>query len=58
MFHRVNNRVTRLHRESIGLLELPEDLEPGQWLPLDPQAAWETALSGDSSIFRNSSFRE
>ena len=58
MFHRVNNRVTRLHRESIGLLGLPEDLEPGQWRPLDPQAAWETALSGDSSIFRNSSFRE
>ncbi len=31
MFHRVNNRVTRLHRESIGRLALPPDLAPGQW---------------------------
>lgn len=31
MFHRVHNRVTRLHRESIGGLKLPEDLEVGRW---------------------------
>ncbi|MDP1589931.1 MAG: 16S rRNA pseudouridine(516) synthase [Prosthecobacter sp.] len=58
MFHRVNNRVTALHRESIGPLSLPEDLKPGQWRLLKPQAAWAMVASGDSSIFRNSSFRE
>ena len=31
MFHRVDNRVTTLHRESIGGLALPPDLQPGQW---------------------------
>jgi len=31
MFHRVNNRVVTLHRESIGGLVLPADLLPGQW---------------------------
>ncbi len=31
MFHRLNNRVTKLHRESIGGITLPDDLEPGQW---------------------------
>ena len=31
MFHRVNNRVVRLHRESIGPIVLPADLAPGQW---------------------------
>jgi 16S rRNA pseudouridine516 synthase len=34
MFHRVNNRVTKLHRESIGSLVLPPDLAPGQWREL------------------------
>lgn len=34
MFHRVNNRVTRLHRERIGDLQLPDDLAPGEWRPL------------------------
>lgn len=58
MFHRVNNRVTALHRESIGPLSLPEDLKPGQWRLLEPQAAWAAVASGDSLIFRNSSFRE
>ncbi len=36
MFHFVNNRVTRLHRESIGGLALPHDLAPGQWRELTP----------------------
>jgi 16S rRNA pseudouridine516 synthase len=31
MFHRVGNRVTRLHRESIGALRLPEGLAEGEW---------------------------
>lgn len=34
MFHRVSNRVVRLHRERIGGLHLPEDLAPGQWREL------------------------
>ncbi|MBB5036601.1 pseudouridine synthase [Prosthecobacter dejongeii] len=34
MFHRVQNRVTALHRESIGSLRLPTDLQAGQWRPL------------------------
>ena len=36
MFHRVQNRVTSLHRESIGPLLLPPDLPPGQYRPLTP----------------------
>jgi 16S rRNA pseudouridine516 synthase len=31
MFHRVGNRVTQLHRQSIGSLALPADLPPGAW---------------------------
>lgn len=31
MFHRIANRVTALHRESVGAITLPEDLAPGQW---------------------------
>ncbi len=34
MFHRVQNRVVRLHRESIGPITLPPDLAPGCWRPL------------------------
>ena len=34
MFHRVGNRVTQLHRESIGALSLPADLPPGTWREL------------------------
>ena len=34
MFHRINNRVVSLHRESIGSITLPPDLLPGQWRPL------------------------
>lgn len=40
MFHRVNNRVTRLHRESIGSLVLPEDWKPGEWRALEASEAW------------------
>ncbi|MDB6073330.1 MAG: rsuA3 [Verrucomicrobiaceae bacterium] len=31
MFHRVGNRVTGLHRESIGSIVLTRDLPPGKW---------------------------
>ncbi len=37
MFHRVQNRVVALHRESIGSIRLPDDLLPGQWRPLSEQ---------------------
>ncbi len=39
MFHRVGARVIALHRESIGGIELPSDLEPGQWRALSPNLA-------------------
>ena len=31
MFHRIGNRVVKLHRESIGALHLPPELGPGMW---------------------------
>ena len=31
MFHRIGNRVEKLHRESIGAIALPPDLGPGEW---------------------------
>lgn len=34
MFHRVGNRVVKLHRESIGALVLPKDLPVGAWREL------------------------
>jgi 16S rRNA pseudouridine516 synthase len=34
MFHRVGNRVTALHRESVGTITLPDDLPAGKWRPL------------------------
>lgn len=34
MFHRVSNRVARLHRERIGGLHLPADLPAGAWREL------------------------
>jgi 16S rRNA pseudouridine516 synthase len=37
MFHRVSNRVVSLHRESIGGIALPPDLEPGKWRMLTDQ---------------------
>lgn len=36
MFHRVGNRVVRLHRESVGRILLPPDLAPGEWRHLTP----------------------
>jgi 16S rRNA pseudouridine516 synthase len=34
MFHAVGNRVTSLHRESMGDIRLPPELEPGQYRAL------------------------
>ncbi|CAN5178099.1 pseudouridine synthase [soil metagenome] len=34
MFHRTGNRVVALHREQIGDISLPNDLNPGQWREL------------------------
>ncbi len=31
MFHRIGNRVVKLHRESIGAIHLPPELGPGEW---------------------------
>ncbi|MEI7927145.1 MAG: 16S rRNA pseudouridine(516) synthase [Verrucomicrobiales bacterium] len=43
MFHRIENRVTALHRERIGTIGLPEDLTPGSWRAL---TAAEIRLNG------------
>jgi 16S rRNA pseudouridine516 synthase len=37
MFHRVGNRVSSLHRESIGALALPPELAAGDWRVLTSQ---------------------
>jgi 16S rRNA pseudouridine516 synthase len=37
MFHRVENRVVSLHRESIGALKLPHDLAVGKWCLLNDE---------------------
>ena len=37
MFAAVGNHVTALHRDCIGGLSLPEDLEPGAWRILSPE---------------------
>lgn len=34
MFHRIDNRVTDLHREQIGRIRLPDGLNPGEWREL------------------------
>jgi 16S rRNA pseudouridine516 synthase len=37
MFHRINNRVASLHRESIGNIVLPPELKPGEWRMLSEE---------------------
>lgn len=39
MFAAVGNHVTALHRDRIGGLALPDDLEPGAWRILDPEGS-------------------
>jgi 16S rRNA pseudouridine516 synthase len=36
MFAAVGNHVTALHRDRIGGLALPQDVEPGAWRVLTP----------------------
>lgn len=45
MFHRVGNRVERLHRTSIGGLVLPPEWEPGRWQRMTPEQV-RLALAG------------
>ncbi len=45
MFHRIANRVTRLHRESVGSLTLPVELAPGEWRMLSKQEVENTSGS-------------
>ena len=44
MFHRIGNRVTALHRERIGGIELPDDLPPGAWRALTREEIGVAAL--------------
>ena len=37
MFHRIGNRVTALHRKSVGGIVLPDELKPGEWRALTPE---------------------
>jgi 16S rRNA pseudouridine516 synthase len=37
MFHRISNRVEKLHRETIGPISLPPDLGPGEWRMLEKE---------------------
>jgi 16S rRNA pseudouridine516 synthase len=37
MFHAIGNRITALHRESIGTIHLDPALAPGQYRPLTPE---------------------
>ncbi|HEV7384576.1 MAG TPA: 16S rRNA pseudouridine(516) synthase, partial [Phenylobacterium sp.] len=37
MFAAVGNHVTALHRDRIGGLALPQDMEPGAWRVLTPE---------------------
>lgn len=39
MFHRTGNRVTALHRVSVGGIVLPDDLPPGEWRFLSQEQA-------------------
>ncbi len=51
MFHRVQNRVVALHRESIGDLVLPVELGPGSWRALTPaevDSVWRGASARDN----------
>ena len=51
MFHRVQNRVVSLHREKIGSLNLPADLDQGNWraLTVEERQMAVTTPSAESS---------
>lgn len=46
MFSAVGNQVLKLHRDRMGALDLPQDLPPGAWRRLAPEAC-AAVLSGD-----------
>lgn len=48
MFHRIGNRVVELHRESVGSIHLPDNLEPGQWRMLTEEEI--TRAAGHSGL--------
>lgn len=50
MFHRIGNRVTALHRVSVGGIVLPEDLKAGEWrLLTDVEIKWASSSQRDAS---------
>lgn len=53
MFAAVGNHVTALHRDRIGGLALPDDLDPGAWRRLEPQDA-QRIFQADASAGRGS----
>lgn len=46
MFHRIGNRVEKLHRTSIGSISLTSDLGPGEWRMLTDEEIQSAAGSG------------
>lgn len=52
MFHRTGNRVTALHRVSVGGISLPDDLQPGEWRALTKE---EIGIPSSSSSQRDDS---
>jgi len=48
MIRRLGAEVVGLHRDRVGMLELPEDLAPGAWRPLSSEER--RRLSSDSSL--------
>jgi len=50
MFHAVGNRVTSLHRESIGMIELDPVLRPGQYRALTPREVASAPAAGSRLV--------
>jgi 16S rRNA pseudouridine516 synthase len=50
MFSALGNRVISLHRDRIGALDLPEDLEPGAWRILDAEGRGKVLSSSTDSV--------
>ncbi len=46
MFHRIDNVVTALHRESIGDIVLPTDLAPGAWREVEREGVASITFAG------------
>jgi 16S rRNA pseudouridine516 synthase len=52
MFHRVDNRVVALHRESVGSLTIPEDWQPGDWKLLTDEEVKQATMSAPAAPHR------